>query len=164
MTENFLCPRIAAHGVCNVKGCGNCHPIKLSTQPTREERCCQLCWDEAAAEMDMLTSKPCKNPDCSSCHNPAPQEAAPTPNREVEDWEKEAREIVSQVCCDGQYVNQSISFIRNLLAAHRSQLLSSIRGEIEGMKKQEFWVKGIAEGYKQALDDILSLPDLSPDL
>lgn len=66
------------------------------TQPTREERCCQLCWDEAAAEMDMLTSKPCKNPDCSSCHNPAPQEAAPTPNREVEDWAPTTRKFLRQ--------------------------------------------------------------------
>lgn len=122
------------------------------TQPTREERCCDRCWKPTDWQEEDYA---CHNRNCP-CHSPA--------DTKVEDWEKEAREIVSQVCCDGQYVNQSISFIRNLLAAHRSQLLSSIRGEIEGMKKQEFWVKGIAEGYKQALDDILSLPDLSPDL
>ena len=31
------------------------------------------------------------------------------------EWQEEARTLISKVCCDGQYVNEAISFIENLL-------------------------------------------------
>lgn len=63
----------------------------------------------------------------------------------VPEWEEEARQIISKVCCDGQYVNESIDFIKSTLE-----------------KEKEKWIEKIKNAYAelQPWEDPLRIEDI----
>ena len=55
--------------------------------------------------------------------------------REDPNWREEARKVISKVCCDGEYVDEAIQFIQNLLSQQKEALLTKLEGEVEGVMK-----------------------------
>lgn len=62
----------------------------------------------------------------------------------IKNWKKEARVIISKVCCDGQYVNESITFIQQLLS----------EATCEAMEKAKKYMDEVDyENYKNGFKD-----------
>lgn len=48
-------------------------------------------------------------------------------NPPAENWESEAKKLLSKICCDGQYVQESINFLRTTI----EKALEEQRGRLE---------------------------------
>ena len=83
--------------------------------------------------------------------------------REYPNWREEARKVISKVCCDGEYVDEAIEFIQNLLSKQKEALLTKLEGEVE--KKERHLVSEPAdykrsdanvwrEGFNEAIDQV----------
>lgn len=132
------------------------------TQPTRKERCCDRCWVVSQLiDGKYVPIEPyCAIPTCAWCHT--------TPNGEVEKrcakcgspfeghhWRHYSPRTgkTFHTGCFEQYKFPS------LLDDARSQLIASIRKEVEQMKFDEDVIADAeTESHNAALDDVLSLP------
>ena|SRR3990167_6198833 len=65
------------------------------------------------------------NPDCEKCFYTTRAESP-----EDSTWEEEAREIISKVCCDGQFVDESVDFIRKVEAQAREDMRKLIENAV----------------------------------
>lgn len=93
---------------------------------------------------------------------------------DTREWEEEAHRLISKVCCDGQYVNESIDFITTLLFAEREKFSGGAseifdngrkfeRAKIEDavgkLKAEKMFGENIQwdDGWKAALDAVLKI-------
>lgn len=106
-----------------------------------KEGCCNKC-------LMKIYDGACLVKDCP-CHE---EKGHSTP--EVEEWEKEAKRIISMYCASQKGRMMLLGLIRNNCNDQRATL----RSRVEGLRKEVYEDQHM--GYNQALDDVLALINL----
>jgi hypothetical protein len=63
-------------------------------------------------------------------------------NPPAENWESEAKKLLSKICCDGQYVQESINFLRTTIEKTLEEQREKIMSDIE----ERFGCRGTMNG------------------